>query len=147
MKRLGILVASAVLVLGTAPAAMATEKPAMLSSWQPVFSDQSPVGGHQELTVINHTDAAMDAVIVEVGPAPCECVAVIVTASHGSRVGNIWVVGTLQAGETATLLLDYEAPQVVAAEASSAGLAEPALGLSAFQRSFGLAAIGSFVIA
>lgn len=147
MKRLGTLVASVALVVLTASTAVAADTPAMLSSWQPVFSDQSPVGGHQEMTVINHTNESMDGLVVEIGPAPCDCLTVAVSASHGSMIDGNWFLGTLEAGETALLTVDYEAYEVVAAEAFSPTPTASVLDVSAFHRSFGLAAMGSFAIA
>jgi hypothetical protein len=109
MKRrlvvLGFL-ALGVLVVPAAAQAAGSDT-TQLSSWRPDTSAGIVEGGHQTVTVINTSKVVLDDVVFPLDQAPCECTATSLSPTHGHANDEIWRIGTLAPGETATLDVTY----------------------------------------
>ncbi len=91
----------------TAPAQPATQ--AMhLSSWQSEIVDGTIVGGTQSVTIVNPSASPINDIVFRVGAPPCDCTLTSASVSGGAVVGDVWTVGELAGGATATLDLVYE---------------------------------------
>lgn len=79
-----------------------------LSSWQSEIVDGTIVGGTQSVTIVNLSTSPIDDIVLRVGTPPCECTLTSASVSGGAVDGDVWTVGELAAGATATLDLVYE---------------------------------------
>lgn len=88
------------------PTTAAAATPGMVSSFSPVVSDGTIVGGTQAITVVNSSDGAVP-VVLPLEPAPCACALVSATASTGDvrfPGGSAeWSIDELAPGGSATI--------------------------------------------
>ena len=109
MKRRLIVVGFLALGMLVGPVAAQAAGPdtTQLSSWRPVTSGGVVAGGSQTVTVINTSNVALDDVVFPLDQAPCACTATSLSSTHGEANNEMWQIGELAPGETATLDVTY----------------------------------------
>lgn len=109
MKRQLLLVGFLVLGVLATPASAQAASPdtTQLSSWRPISTSGVVDGGDQTVTVINTSGGAIDGVIFPLDEAPCDCTVTSLRSTHGQATSELWHIGTLAPGETATLDVTY----------------------------------------
>lgn len=105
----------------TVGAASAAPSVMALSSWESTVVDGQIVGGNRTIVVTNVTEDPVEAHMMDLGEAPCECG--IASVSPGQKVdANAWSVPSLAAGETASVTLEYSSPSLRVPAAGSNSL-------------------------
>ncbi|MDA2979548.1 MAG: hypothetical protein O3B42_07305 [Actinomycetota bacterium] len=139
-KALVVGIIAATMIIGLAGAALAAPPAMTLSSFEPTAVDGVIVGGVRTITVTNLLNEPLDAHTVDLGQAPCDCVVSGITGGTGDITDDLWSVGTLAPGETATVTFSYG--QGSSTVASSTGSVNAALNGTALFAGFLISLLG-----
>lgn len=99
-------------------AAIAAPTTTTLSSWESTVVEGQIVGGDRTVVVTNTTGERLPSHAIDLGPAPCDCV-IAEASSNQTVTDNTWSVPELQVGETASLTLRYDRPEIRVSAAGS----------------------------
>jgi hypothetical protein len=112
MFKKALLIALVIPVLTAAtPTATIPKAPQTMriSSWQSEGADGVILSGTQTVTIINTSATSTDALRFGLEPPPCDCALAGATPTNGTVGNDVWEIGDLLPGASASLDLVYVA--------------------------------------
>ncbi|MFV1998989.1 MAG: hypothetical protein ACC654_01340 [Acidimicrobiia bacterium] len=106
-KVLGTLIGGTVILAISVPA-FAAVTTMQLSSWTPEFSGGTVTGGTQTVTLTNISGETVSNTSFSLDPVPCDCAIGSYSASLGSLDRFVWLIDSLEPGETASITVQYQ---------------------------------------